>query len=124
MHLDRRESLKCLGNCFIGHFPGFFKGFPLDKFGCHTAGCNCCSTPKGLEFYIGDDIILHGEENSHNIPTGGVPYLSDTVSLIYLPLVAGVHEMVHYFFAIHCMASFSGNLHTGVTSLSNVRPLF
>ena len=48
-----------------------------------------------------DDIVLDLEKYLHDVATGGIANLADTVGIFNFPDIAGVGEMIHDFVGVH-----------------------
>ena len=73
----------------------------LDHFGVYRAGGNGRAAAVGLEFNVGDDVVLDLDIHFHDVAALGVTHLADSVGIGDLTDIAGVCEVFHNLFGIH-----------------------
>ena len=104
--LDRRKSVECFHNGFVGYFQSFLDGFSFYQLGCHTAGCNCGAAAEGFEFAVlNDAVIVDVKIHSHDIAAFCISNGTYTACVLNFSYISRMLEMIHYFFTVHCYSS-------------------
>ena len=106
VYLNRRQSVKCFHDCFIGNSHGLPDCLSLYQLRGHAAGCHGSPAAKGFELHVTDNLILINiQVNPHDIAAFGISHCPHSAGVLYLTHISGVLKMVHYFFCVHLYSS-------------------
>ena len=101
VHLVQGKAVQRFGHLVVGEGEGLLYRTALDHLGGHGTGGDGRAAAEGLEFGVGDDVVLDPEGDLHDIAAFGVSCDAHCVRVLNGTGVAGVIEVIHYLVRIH-----------------------
>src|SRR5665647_457980 len=101
VYLGFRQAIQSLIHSLIGYFLSLGQGFSFYHFSYHTAGSNRGCTAESIKLYVFNNTVGYFNLDMHYITAHRIAYLANSAGQVNFANITWIHEMIHYFLAIH-----------------------
>ena len=96
----RGQTVQRFNDCFVRQRQRFGHRLTFDQFRRHRTGCDGAAAAEGFKFHVYNGVVFDFQVDFHDVAALGVSDLTDAVGIFQDAYIAGITEMIHYFFTI------------------------